>query len=228
MRSAFVVGCGHSGTSIMLRLLGAHPDVYAVPGETNLFLNGNEEIWAKALAGFDAEAAAQGKTIWIEKTPRHVLRMAKILKLRPDAQFIGMVRLPLDAACSYRGRGMVTFEVGLQRWLKYNKALLPHKDKPYMHFIHLEALIANPQTICAEALSFLDLSPCDLTAYHKEPVVWYVGSEQGVRRNAQINEPLFSNTDRTHELTPADRTIIARYQPQLYRMQKLLARKASK
>ena len=34
----FVVGCGHSGTSLMRRLLGLHRRIYALPFETNMFL----------------------------------------------------------------------------------------------------------------------------------------------------------------------------------------------
>jgi hypothetical protein len=33
----FVLGCGHSGTSVLLRLLGAHSKIYGVPYESRVF-----------------------------------------------------------------------------------------------------------------------------------------------------------------------------------------------
>jgi tetratricopeptide (TPR) repeat protein len=40
----FVVGCGHSGTSVMLALLGSHPCLYPIPYESSIFLQSLNKI----------------------------------------------------------------------------------------------------------------------------------------------------------------------------------------
>src|SRR4051794_13051296 len=67
----FIVGCGHSGTSLVLAILGAHSKIYAVPYESKFGFKSDEA--AKALfAEFDAKTVSAGKQRWVEKTPRHV------------------------------------------------------------------------------------------------------------------------------------------------------------
>lgn len=45
-------------------------------------------------------AAAHGKARWVEKTPRHLLDVATIRRLWPDARIVRMVRDPRDVALS--------------------------------------------------------------------------------------------------------------------------------
>lgn len=80
----FVVGCGHSGTTIMLRLIGNHPDIHYTPQETCALCRigagitegeDKENEWKRStqrLAKIDAAAAEAGSRRWVEKTPIHV------------------------------------------------------------------------------------------------------------------------------------------------------------
>jgi hypothetical protein len=40
MRPVFIVGCGHSGTTLLTAMLDSHPQMHAYPGESNVFLRG--------------------------------------------------------------------------------------------------------------------------------------------------------------------------------------------
>jgi hypothetical protein len=47
-------------------------------------------------------ASRENATVWGEKTPRHVFRIAEILELYPDAKIVCMVRDPRAVVASYR------------------------------------------------------------------------------------------------------------------------------
>jgi hypothetical protein len=61
MRPVFIVGCGHSGTSVTLAMLGNHSNLYAVPFESSLmYARYDEETFYKAMA-WNLKALMQGK-----------------------------------------------------------------------------------------------------------------------------------------------------------------------
>jgi hypothetical protein len=129
----FVVGCGHSGTTLMLRLLGMHKNLFAVPLETFMFLHNDELTFRKPTSNDIAHAAskvlhtivacegipderekvvhlanlmtaASAKHRWIEKTPRHIHRIELICNTFPDSKILVMLRDGRDVAVSLRDR----------------------------------------------------------------------------------------------------------------------------
>lgn len=103
-----ITGLGRGGTSIMGHVFSVHPDVeyrhelsgrwlhqqFGIPwmGRTHPAYNVGHEIKAQ-------QWARSGKLL-VEKDPTHVLRMAYMRQLWPDAKFIYMIRDPRDLACS--------------------------------------------------------------------------------------------------------------------------------
>ena len=65
----FVVGCGHSGTSLLLRTLANMRGVYCIPRETNIF-NKPRISTIRAIQTWDQQAKGGNFTHWAEKTPR--------------------------------------------------------------------------------------------------------------------------------------------------------------
>jgi len=119
----FIVGCGHSGTSIILALLDAHSKLYAIPYESYLFCKfdskvDDTEILFK-LAEWQKETLKKEKKRFVEKTPAHIHRMGKILRICPDAKIICMLRDGRDVACSFKARG--SFSEGIRRWTQAAK-----------------------------------------------------------------------------------------------------------
>ncbi len=129
----FVVGCGHSGTTLMCRLLGMHRNVFPVPLETFMFLDNRDLTFPKPTIDSIAQeatkllhktvdyehfrterervihlanlmAAASAKNRWVEKTPRHIHRIDLICNAFPDATILLMIRDGRDVAVSLRDR----------------------------------------------------------------------------------------------------------------------------
>ncbi len=234
MNKILVVGCGHSGTSLMIRMLGTHSKIHAIPGETCLFLNSDLEFIKKNIENFDAEARKNDKVAWVEKTPKHIQEIQKILMLYPDIKIIAMIRDPRDVACSLKARGF-TFQQGLQRWLDDNLALAENFDVQKIHLQKLEDLTKNPSEQLKKIFEFLDFPYEDVTKYHQKKESWYAkrivsqkpksakNSCHEKLRNWQINQPLFSHTRRfDKEMLSGDRKIFVENLKRIYLVQEKL------
>jgi len=225
IKRVFVVGCGHSGTSILIRLLGSHPDIYAIPEETSLFMHDRSKKELKRqLKSFDDEALGLGNKLWVEKTPKHVRKISTIVSVSPGAIIIGITRDPRDVACSIKARGF-TFEEGVKRWINDNTCLLEAKKTYPIHVLSLEDLVRSPEHLMNELFELLIVKPLNVTNYHENAEAWYAneavekhpnsaeGKENHTRlRNWQINQPIFSTTRRyTKDMTRADEKIMKKY-----------------
>lgn len=80
------MGCGHSGTSLLLRLLGAHSKIHPIAGETGIFmLNSDNNIAInKKLKQFDKEAKQNNAHYWAEKPQNTFISSNKSKKVALD------------------------------------------------------------------------------------------------------------------------------------------------
>jgi len=195
----FVVGCGHSGTSIMLRLLGEHSRILAIPVETNIFMRSNAFFTLKEILRWEKACLKQGKYRLAEKTPKHIHKLKRILRGFPDAKIILMVRDGRDVAISFKQR-LGNIDAGIDRWVRDNRAALPFHDHPQVKIVRYEDLVKFPETTIKEALSFLGEEYEYLLDFHNKKTQWYSkelhkpkklsGKDHNTYRNWQINQPL--------------------------------------
>ncbi|MFZ5908203.1 MAG: sulfotransferase family protein [Nitrospirota bacterium] len=213
----FIVGCGHSGTSLLLAILGTHSRFYAVPSETSV---GFRKYWKMRLHLwlFDMTAVRAGKSGWIEKTPRHIYCIGKFLEIRPDSRFILMVRDGRDVACSIQDR-TGSLEEGVRRWIDDNEAGRQFWQHPNVYVIKYEGLIEDFEGTMRSLLSFLgaDFEP-SLREYHKTPKRYY--SEEVAKpptpqqehhrqyRNWQINQPIFDGRGKWKRMTDEEKRLV--------------------
>jgi hypothetical protein len=128
-KTAFILGCGRSGTSILGRLLSKHADI--------TYLNDQWMLWAQTLPEFDIcgrvpydpaylppvalaaehatpnvrerflpalEARRRGKAVLVEKLAVNNFRIPFLLALAPDAYLISIVRHGVEVAHSIEQR----------------------------------------------------------------------------------------------------------------------------
>lgn len=150
----FVVGCGHSGTSLMIRILGRHSNMLAIPGETETFLNPTLGRVTRNLYRFNRLAAKSGKRRWVEKTPRHIRKIELILKYLPHAKIVIMVRDGRDVACSLKER-TGDFDRGVSRWIDDNQAGMEFFAHSQVKVVRYEDLVIDKESQLREILSFL-------------------------------------------------------------------------
>jgi hypothetical protein len=147
----FIVGCGHSGTSLLLKILGAHSRIHAVHFESSLGFH--MDMAERTVSIFSKMTINAGKQRWVEKTPKHVRKLAELTEYFPNGRFLFIVRDGRDVACSIRRRGL-TVRDGIDRWVNDNEAALPFLDRKNVMQVSYEEIVADFEPAMTKILSF--------------------------------------------------------------------------
>ncbi|WP_109125189.1 sulfotransferase [Dyella sp. C11] len=116
----------------------------------------------------DQTANAEGRSMWREKTPNHLLYIPEIEALAPDARFVHVVRRGMDVLASLadvylRFENDDAFGGGTVHWARrWNRAMDihgQHVGRANHHFVFLEDLVRQPDIEWARLCAFLDLPP---------------------------------------------------------------------
>lgn len=190
----FVVGCGHSGTSLVAAMLGAHPRIYAIPFETYAFTKaGDPKSLLKEIARSCDKRAAR---YICEKTPIHVTHIPDILKTFPRSHIVVCLREPKDVCASLKRRHG-DLEKGVTRWLHDNQCALESMETPNILPLRYEQLIQDTEPTLERLCRALSLkySPSMLD-FWKDERDWFGNvdrKEHEKHRNWQIHQPLMTN-----------------------------------
>lgn len=120
------------------------------------------------LALLDRSAAAAGRSMWLEKTPNHLLYIPEIEALAPDARFVHVIRRGVDVLASLadvhlRFENDAVFGGGTVHWARrWNRAVQIHHrhvGRANHYFVFLEDLVRQPETEWARLCNFLGLAP---------------------------------------------------------------------
>ncbi len=150
-RPIFIVGCGHSGTTLLLKILGAHSRIHAINYESSIAFNPEEaQDLAKA---FNKMCSNAGKIRWVEKTPRHIHKISMLTAMFPDARILVMLRDGRDVACSIKRRTGDP-EVGIDRWVADNTAALADLGQENVMLVRYENLVDDFESCVTEVLDF--------------------------------------------------------------------------
>lgn len=201
----FVMGCSHSGTTLMMALLARHPDCHVVAFESGVLLpeSGIEEI----RQFYTEQSGLAGGKRLVEKTPRHVFAIPRLFRLFPNARAVVMLRDGRDVAVSIRRR-KGTLHAAMNRWMEAAKSLEPWVDDKRMHIVRYESLVTEPRETLASLVDFLEMS-VDIEQLMKTEVkVDFKGAKDNLdkdtseanehlqRRQRQINQDIYDDRGR--------------------------------
>ena len=106
------------------------------------------------------------RSMWIEKTPAHLLYLDDIEHYLPDARFVHVIRPGIDVMASLLDANMRydasnAFGGDLARWVgRWNRAAEIHRahiGSPHHHFVFLEDLTRDPDGEWQRLCQFLEL-----------------------------------------------------------------------
>jgi hypothetical protein len=162
-------GCGRSGTTLLLSILGAHPNILAIPEETKAFCPTAYNRVKNPLAEFDIDKFV-GQYIsqlqlhpthnrWCEKTPKNIMYVERILEhFGPKVKFIHIVRDPRDVVLSKHPNSVKNKSwIEPTRWVKDVSNGIKYKDNKNVLTINYEDLVLDFEDTMKKVCSFLEI-----------------------------------------------------------------------
>jgi hypothetical protein len=178
----FIIGPMGSGTTLLRLMLDSHPRI-AIPQETGFMraASANRMIpfkwsgpgWYRRLGWTDKEfvqlqrdfydtvlsryAEQHGKDRWGEKTPLHTWHVDRIVKMFPDAKFVGIVRHPGGSVASNRRRFRDSHGRAVYHYERYATELARQAIRRWRRFrvLRYEDLVLQPEPLMRELLDWL-------------------------------------------------------------------------
>lgn len=141
----FIVGCGHSGTTILNKIIGNHKNIYGLNYETGIFIhNKNKQIILQKLQTLDQQRQLSQKKWLCEKTPGHVYHIDDILSFIENPKIIVVIRDGRDVVASLYQR-YCDLEQSIYRWINDNLAWIAHDGSQNFCLIKYENFVISPQ-----------------------------------------------------------------------------------
>jgi len=146
-------GCGRSGSTLLLSILGAHPAILALPDEMYSFYPRPFRI-GKLLEEITAKEKGADWQRWCEKTPKNVRAFEDI-----DAAFSGNVRLihivrdGRDVVSSHHPNAAEKYYVSPQRWVADVGAGMEQKEKTLL--VRYEDLVSETESTLKIVCDFI-------------------------------------------------------------------------
>ncbi len=146
-------GCGRSGTTILLSIVSAHPQVFACPKELGLFnkikydAEGNpgphriDRLYRAVLTSKVKKTASR----FVEKSPSNVKQIEVIDQYFKEYKFIHIIRDGRDVVLSIHPTDKSKYWVDPERWVHDVSAGLEHLHNPHVLTIFYEDLMQNYQ-----------------------------------------------------------------------------------
>ncbi len=173
-------GCGRSGTTLLLSILSAHPDVFAIPIETGSFVADEPRILYPSYKfslnyfyGANFKDVPNGHIRWCEKTPANIQHFDRILDLfNGNVKLVHIIRDGRDVTLSTHPTDKSKYWVESERWTCDVKKGLEFKGHDNVYTIRYEDIINNYDAEIRDLCCFLDLKNSDsIMNWHKNTTV---------------------------------------------------------
>jgi hypothetical protein len=147
-------GCGRSGTTLLLSILGAHPHIHAIHEEMFAFFPRPFRLLPllRHLHGLDSAAGWQR---WCEKTPKNVRAFGEILAaFEGQVRLIHIVRDGRDVVTSHHPNSPQRYYVPPERWVADVEAGLAYENQSLL--IRYEDLIADMEGVLRRVCDYVE------------------------------------------------------------------------
>lgn len=161
-------GSGRSGTTLLLSLLSAHPDIYTIPDETGALCptaySGEVDFQAafriEKIYSFlvDPDIPLERYTRWCEKSPANILFADRLLNyFGKDVRFINLVRDGRDVVTSKHPSNPGQYYLSPERWVRDVSAGRKIEDDPRVVTVRYEDLVRDHVQVLRRICEFLNV-----------------------------------------------------------------------
>ncbi|MEJ2545166.1 MAG: sulfotransferase, partial [Calditrichaceae bacterium] len=163
--------CPRSGTTILLSILGAHPNIFAIPNQTYAFDRWEKDInynkgkgkWRptridRLYLQFLIHSIPKSANRWLEKTPKHVRSFEKILDyFQNQVKLINIIRDGRAVIVSKHPKHTPDqYWVSIERWIEDVNIGLMLDSHPSVINIKYEDLINDFERTLIKIYQFID------------------------------------------------------------------------
>lgn len=217
----FLMGFPRSGTTLLDRMLSAHPEVISVEEQETLIdahrdfvmtpsgaerlrslSESQRRIYLEAYRRRLADATAETGRITLDKLPLHTIFLPLIARLFPGARVIFVVRDPRDVCLScftqrFELNAAMAHFLDLETTARYYRAVMDlgldsiERLSIDTRQVRYEELVANPEPILRELIAFLGL-PWDPAVLNYRSHIR--GSRIDTPSYRQVYRPLYSSS----------------------------------
>jgi hypothetical protein len=192
----FIAGCGHTGSTLLAKMLAQHPEIFCDYKENGQFLLYNYFGLSKLLSDQNQVASGYGKRFVLEKTPRHVWHLDEIRRCLPTARIILTVREPRATILSlFKRTG--DLESSIRRYQDDTVQVIRQASHfTDIQIVKYEELTSDAISVTKQVCNYLDIdwNP-GLLEFHKDSNTWFNGQIDAhtTLRNSQLSQPLYSS-----------------------------------
>ena len=237
----FLMGFPRSGTTLLDRMLSAHPDVVSVeeqetlvdaqrdfllpPHGTERLISISEDVrrtYEEAYRRRLADAAQQTAPVILDKLPLHTIFLPLINRLLPGSRVIFVVRDPRDVCLScfmqrFELNTAMSHFLDLGTTASYYRAVmqlgLASLDRLPIRarLVRYESLITEPEPLLRELVSFLGLDWDPAVLRYRDKLA---GSRITTPSYRQVSQPLYrSSIGRWRRYAPELESVLPELQP---------------
>jgi hypothetical protein len=217
IKTAFITGCGHTGSTLLARIIGSHSKIFLPLEETNIFLAYNALNHDSLLEDqiFNAKKEKPKAIYFIEKTPRHIWHVDYIRRVVKNTKFIFSTRDGYDVIASIYKRTL-NISDSIRRYKDDSLLSIRQLDQDDSILVKYEDIVHNQGTEVKKICNFLGLEyEQDMMNYYQKVVSWNnvdsiikgdgrEGDGHNNLRNWQANQPIYQNETTWKEIIPED------------------------
>ena len=206
-----LAGCGHTGTSIIARVISEHSKILFIPVESGMYLANRYFDETSYVAEYTDMAENGGCEFILEKTPRHIWHVDYIRRRTLGSKFLLTTRDGREVIASLYERTQ-NWEASRNRYIDDSVLTLRQLEMGDCRLIKYEDFVRATPQVLISTYDWLGLDYEEkVLTFHERPVKWNLDNPyqlsgapnlHDIKRNKQVNSKIKPLANKWQERVP--------------------------